>query len=780
MALTDYPGRGLATRWRRLVMVWAAALLCLAFSEADEDDHHHDDHDLTSRGTRVVHSAVLLEEPAYQALAPQLASVQRQTLSRTVLATGQLVTRPEARAWAASWLPGRIEQILVELGQPVQAGQIIAWIRSSDWEKLLAQLAVAQREEAAARLEWQRIDSLHREGLTSRREWLEARARWQEKETTLLVNRLQVLALAGEEVGPGALLSVRSPITGRVARIFSAAGRDADPQKPIAEILDDRILWFRAQVPQYYAPLVQIGQSARVRLRASTKSAPLRATVFARSGRIDTKTLSETVWLAFDEPPDSSLRPGLQGVAQIEVQRRENVLAVPASAVVREGLETYVFVQKPPQECHDCCDAEAQPNGEHAATFQPCAAYQRVQFLAGMETPDFVEVLDGLHEGEQVVVTGRHQLAVLVPPLGGGEFRISPLARKQSGLCVEPASFQLVSPTVSLEARITPAPTARQAVNLPLAGKLHRLLVATPGPVRAGQPIAELASLELQQWQLSWLQAELSAHAARETLKGYRELLASGAPLPEQVIRAAELAEQSAQILADSWKNRLTQLAGLTPTQLEALRQKHELAPILTLRAPRDGWLIPTDLAVGQFLSVGESPAELLPQRGWQIRARVPDPLWGLIQPGAVARFRPAWSGQPVWSARIARLEDAAEENGQRYAWAELLGTDLPLPESLTGMLTVELSGNGTAKLAVPLSALWWEGTEAAVFVYHRPHDLFEYRPVRVGQRNDLWAEIVHGLQAGEEVAVTCVPDLRRHYGRLRTDQGVYGDHHHD
>ena len=760
--------------WRRVTLLWFAGLICLTLSEAHEDEHESA---LANKGVHVERDIVLLEKPAYEALGPELASVQRRTLTRTVLATGNLEVSPAARAWVSTWLPGRVEQITVELGQSVEAGHIIAWIRSSEWERLVANFSVAITEEEAARLEWQRIDSLYRDGLASRREWLETRARWQEKQNTVLVNRLQVMAVAGELANPGSFLPVRTPIAGRVVRIFSTVGREVEPQHPIVEILGDQPLWFRAQVPQYYTPLVQIGQTARVRLRTMGQAEPWQAMVFARSGRIDPKTLTETIWLTFTSEPSVNLQTGLQGVAQIEIERREHVLAVPASAVVREGMETYVFVQRDPEKSPNCCPELDQAHTANHASFRPEAAFERVPFLAGLETPDWVEVKEGLSEGQRVVLTGRHQLAVLLPPQGDGEFRVSNLAWKQSGLRVEPVSFQAILPTVSLEARIAALPTTLQAIHLPLAGKLHRLLLTTPTPVRAGQPIAEFQSLELQQWQLAWLQAELTARAQREIVKGYGELLAAGAPLPEQVVRNAELAAQSAETQAASWKHRLTQWVGLDEAQLEAVLQKRELISSLTLRAPRDGWLIPAELATGQFVSPNESVAELLPMQGWYVRARVPEPMWNLLQPGAKARFRPALIGQPAWQAQVLRLEDLADENGQRLAWAQLLDAPASLAENLAGMLNVELQENGQARLAVPISAIWWEGTEAAVFVYHRDRDVFEYRPVRIGQRNHLWAEIIHGLHAGEEIAVTRIADLRRHYGRLRlSGQGVYCD----
>lgn len=754
---------------RRSILLTLVGLVCLAVADA------HEEHEaLSSKGVHVESNAVLLESRAWKALSPQLAKVQRRTLRRTVLATGQLTLPLNARAYAVSWLPGRIDKMEVELGQKVQAGQVVAWVRSGEWEKLLGDYAVAQNEAAAARLEWQRVDALHRERLASRQEWLLARARWQEKENALLVSRLQVQALAKGEASSGVLLPVFSPIAGRVSRLFVGVGRQIEPSQPVVEILDSAQLWFRAQLPQFYSPLVQIGQSAEVRLRAFPDAEPLAARVLARSHRIDPQTHTETVWLELCEPSPAHWQPGMQGIAQIEVMRRDNVLAVPSAAVFREGMETYAFVAREPKQC--CHEGEQSCETRHHAPELFHAAFERVLFTPGLTTPDWVEVCDGLQEGEDVVTAGRHQLAVLVPPPGGGEFRVSTLAWKQAGLRVQQATFQTIRLTRTLEAQVAILPSLRRQLHAPLAGMVQRWSLSWPGTVQQGQRIVELASWELQQWQLAWLQAELSAQTQESLLTSYRELLSQGVLLPEQTIRQAELSWHSARSLAESWKLRLCQIAGLTEAQLQTLQREHKLINTLVLAAPTDGWVIPNEIAIGQFVSTEPTVAEILPMSAAQVRARVPDTLWNEVRRAQVARFRPAWSGRPVWSARVFLLEDIQTGNEQRYLWAQLEDVPDHVPVNLSGTLTLEVNGSDAAVLVVPTSALWWEGNQPAVFVYHRDTDTFEYRPVKLGQGNDQWTEIQAGLQAGEEVAITAVPELRRHYGRLRSSTGIYGN----
>ncbi|MCS7166428.1 MAG: efflux RND transporter periplasmic adaptor subunit [Gemmatales bacterium] len=762
---------GLRQRYgRRTILLGLTVLAYLALTDAHEEEHA-----LASKGIQVENNTILLEHRAWEALAPQLARVERRTLRRMVLGTGQLTVPPNARAVASSWLPGRIEKITVDLGQPIRAGDVVAWVRSAEWEKLITDYFVAQNEAAAARLEAQRIDSLFREALVSRQEWLEAQARRREKENALLITRLQIRALVDDVPRAEALLPVRSPINGHVTRISAKIGEDIDPRRAIVEIVDPSTIWVRAQIPQFYSSLIKPGQNAEVRPRAWKSPEPLRARVLARNCQIDPQSLTETVWLELLDPPASNWHVGMPGMVQIEVARCENVLAIPTAALVQEGMDTYVFVVRTRNTC--CHEHETDQENTRTPAPQAYIALERVFFTPGLATPDWVEVRDGLQEGDQVLTIGRHQLAVLLPPRHGGAFRLSPQAWHQYGVRVEPASFQHVRDTISLEASVALAPSQSEQLHCPVTAMLRRWHILTSGHVRQGQVVAEVVSWELQQWQLAWLQSELTAQSQENLVNAYRELIGQGIPLSEQVLRNTELTWRSTRALADGYKSRLRQVGGFSDAELQMLLREHKLVSTLTLTAPRPAWAIPADWPIGQLISPSDALFEMYPATNFQLRARLPEFMSSSPNVDAQARFRPGLAGQPLWMARIFYLEEGRVGEPQRYLWAQLEDAPRDLPMHLQGSLTVELSGPDAPVLAVPSSALWWEGTHAAVFVYHPERDLFEYRPVTVGRTNDLWAEIRSGLKAGEYVATSAVAHLRRHYGRLRSGTGFYCEH---
>ena len=78
--------------------------------------------------------AALDEEPTYETV-----SVERGTISSTVSATGSI--EPEAEVALSFRASGRVEQVLVSVGQPVEAGQLLAHLDVTD-----ASLALEQAE----------------------------------------------------------------------------------------------------------------------------------------------------------------------------------------------------------------------------------------------------------------------------------------------------------------------------------------------------------------------------------------------------------------------------------------------------------------------------------------------------------------------------------------------------------------------------------------------------------------------------------------------------------
>lgn len=84
--------------------------------------------------------------------------------------------------------------------------------------------------------------------------------------------------------------------------------------------------------------------------------------------------------------PNGIIKPGSRVQVQLTTEDEENVVAIPSLSVVREGDETFVFVA----------------NGSIA---------EKRKIELGRMNGSYQEVLSGLSESEQLIVSGQHQLA---------------------------------------------------------------------------------------------------------------------------------------------------------------------------------------------------------------------------------------------------------------------------------------------------------------------------------------------------------------------------------
>jgi membrane fusion protein, heavy metal efflux system len=89
-----------------------------------------------------------------------------------------------------------------------------------------------------------------------------------------------------------------------------------------------------------------------------------------------------------------------------------------------------------------------------------------------------------------------------------------------------------------------------------------------------------------------------------------------------------------------------------------------------------------------------------------------------------------------------------------------------PLRHNQLARLTLVL-GQPQPALAVPRSALVYEGTRAYAFV-RQPDGAFERLPVELGRADDRFVEVVRGLTPGDPVAVRGAAELQTAYAGIK------------
>ena len=338
---------------------------------------------LSGKGTGRVFASALLgavllgagcnrPHPPAPAAVEQLptARVRVQTIeSRKRVASEEVVgtVRAKLRAVIAAKINGRIEKMLVNAGQNVKQGDLLARLDVREIEAKLDQ-AKAVREQAESDL--RRFSALLKQEAVTRAEFDAVQAR----------ARVAAATVTEAETMLG-YTDITAPFTGVITRKLADIGDLATAGRPLLEIEDPASLRFEAEVPEAIIDRVKPGMELPVRIASQTRLA-LQGKVSEIAPTADPN--SRTSLVKLDVPTAQGLRAGQFGRVAIPVSETE-ALRAPASAVVRRGQMEIVFV----------------------------VANQRAQLRlvkTGKTMGDEVELVSGVNPGESVVVEGAESL----------------------------------------------------------------------------------------------------------------------------------------------------------------------------------------------------------------------------------------------------------------------------------------------------------------------------------------------------------------------------------
>jgi cobalt-zinc-cadmium efflux system membrane fusion protein len=294
---------------------------------------------------------------------------------------GELRVNENAYAEVGSPVSARAVRVLAEPGQRVRAGQVLAELRSLDLGRTRGEQRQAEARVELARQTLERKRNLAQERITPLREVQEAEAELRGAEAALQAARSALDALgAGPGGGGAASLLLRTPVSGTVIDRHLVRGEVADPAEALFKVGDLSVLWLVAHAPERDAVRVRPGARARVAVPA-LPGTTLTGRVATVGAQVDVN--SRTIPVRIEVGNASGvLRPGMSATAWLPVGEGSAVLAVPAAALQRIEDKWSVFV----------------PRAEDSFEIR---AVGRGRDLGGE-----VEILNGLHAGDTVVVEG--------------------------------------------------------------------------------------------------------------------------------------------------------------------------------------------------------------------------------------------------------------------------------------------------------------------------------------------------------------------------------------
>ncbi|MDR1934945.1 MAG: efflux RND transporter periplasmic adaptor subunit [Candidatus Accumulibacter sp.] len=313
-------------------------------------------------------SRIKISTEKIQKLGVRTEAAQRRALDKVVRAVGR-VEPDERRLYAISpKFEGYVERLHVNVtGQPIHKGQALFDIYSPE-------LVSAQREYALAAQGVEALQDADEPTRAGMRQLAEAS-----------LSRLRNWDISSEQIKSLArsgtvkrTLSFRSPVAGVVTEKKALQGMRFMPGEVLYQVADLSSVWVIADVFEQDIGLVASGSPARVRINAYPERL-FEGQVSYVYPTLNAATRTAPVRIELDNP-GLLLKPAMFAQVELPVETRAAALTVPTSAVIDSGTRRIVLVEL----------------GE--GRFEPR------EVRLGARGDKLVEILDGVREGEPVVV----------------------------------------------------------------------------------------------------------------------------------------------------------------------------------------------------------------------------------------------------------------------------------------------------------------------------------------------------------------------------------------
>jgi RND family efflux transporter MFP subunit len=315
-----------------------------------------------------------------------IAKVERAPISQNLIVSGNLAALPNRDARVATPAPGRVARVLVVEGDRVTEGQVLAEIDSTllREQERQADAAVAQAKANVdnARLAAEREENLLNRGIASRKEVEDAR-------TQLAVNTATLHQAEAGLAAARAQLSrsvVRAPFAGTVVKRFAAAGEQVDgtAAQPVVEVAQIETLELMGTVPATQLSGIKVGEAFSFTTNA-VRDIKFTARVVSIFPAVDPATNNGTVRIRIDNA-NRQLKLGQYLSIDLPLRQAGSRLLVPRQAVYPdESGEPHVY----------------KVTGEDA---------ESIAVKIGVQNAERAEILEGVQEGDSVIVTGGYGL----------------------------------------------------------------------------------------------------------------------------------------------------------------------------------------------------------------------------------------------------------------------------------------------------------------------------------------------------------------------------------
>lgn len=293
---------------------------------------------------------------------------RRLPISSAVSATGTIAAKNEVKIIAQT--EGKIIKLDVEEGDLVKAGDILVQLDAS---VLRAQTNEAEAQMIDAKGNYERLKKLYESKLVSGQEYDQARSRYEVAKARLEYQKVLLN-----------YTNIRSPLTGVITHRGAREGDIAVPRSLLLTVSDPTNLVIEINVSELEIPKIKVGDPVEVRVDAYLNSKfPGRVRRIYPVSDAVSRLVKVEVQLT---DKDSRLLPGMFARAELTTSRRIDALVLSNDAIITSA------------------------DGKHFVFVVEDTVVKRRPITLGIRDNVHSEIMEGVQEGDQVVVVGQSTL----------------------------------------------------------------------------------------------------------------------------------------------------------------------------------------------------------------------------------------------------------------------------------------------------------------------------------------------------------------------------------
>jgi len=366
----------------------------------------------------------------------EIAKVEQRTVIETVSATGKI--QPEIEVKISSEVSGEIIALPVKEGQSVQKGDLLVRVNPELYTSGLnrsqaglsntkAGLSQADAQFKEAKASYERNKKLFDKGIISRAEWDKSVATYegaQAAKQAAYYNVKSASATVNESKENLGKTAIYAPVSGTISRLDVELGERVLGTQQMAgtelmRVADLNNMEVEVDVNENDIVKIEIGDEAKVEVDAylrkefkgivtsiSNSASTALSADQVTNFKVKVRILKESYADIMKGKPSnfSPFRPGMTATVDIFTTRKENVMAVPISAVVMRTDTTSTRNAYAVESENDTATPEVKNEKRYECVFVKVGNKVKLKIITtGIQDDTYIEVLSGLNKGEEIV-----------------------------------------------------------------------------------------------------------------------------------------------------------------------------------------------------------------------------------------------------------------------------------------------------------------------------------------------------------------------------------------